>query len=785
MRRRDLRLVPVAAAAWAAAVLATLAPDAAGGVAAGAGAMTVAGLVVVCLAARRGGLVGAGVARRASPGRARVVAAAAPVLAVVAVACAAMTGVAVHVAVAAPARDALAALPVDGGRSIVFDALVVGKAEGGAIGIRFDAIVTRATVGTQPREVSGPVLVRADRVPAGLDVGADIELRGTAFAADAGERAVLVVDATEVSVRAPPAGALAAAAALRRGLHDVVDGLPQPGAGLVAGLAVGDTAGVSVDLDAQMKASSLSHLTAVSGANCALVVGLAFAAAALCGARRGVRVAVALGALIGFTVLVTPEPSVVRASAMAAIAMLGLLLGRVGAGLSLLTVAVTVILLLDPWLCLSLGFALSTAATAALLLLAGPLADGLARWMPAPVALVVAVPLSAQLACGPLIVLIAPTLPLQGVLANLLAGPAAPAATVLGLAACLTAGIPVLGAGLAGLAWLPAAWIAGTAQTLAAVAVVPWPEGPWGAMLLAVVGAAVAVSVIAVRGRVRTASVVFVCAAAGLLLGVGPGAVVSGRLTAPTSWAILACEVGQGDAVLVRSAGRVMLVDTGPAPEPLAACLDRYGVDRIDVLVLTHFDLDHRGGIDAVVGRIGVLVHGPPADAADAELLARVAASGADTRAVVAGASGMLGDAHWRVLWPRRGATPGNDASVVVDVAGGAVPATLLLGDLSEEPQRLLAAGGALRPRYDVVKVAHHGSADQSAGLYQATHPRIALVTVGENDYGHPRASILATLDAVGAVTARTDRGGDALVWLEDDALKVWRPRADEVGPDG
>ena len=145
-------------------------------------------------------------------------------------------------------------------------------------------------------------------------------------------------------------------------------GLPDPGGGLVPGLAVGDTSRVDAELDAAMKASSLSHLTAVSGANCALVVGLAFAGAAVLGARRGVRVAAGVAALIGFVVLVTPEPSVSRAAAMAGVAMLAVALGRPAVGIAVLCLAVTLLVAFDPWLATSLGFALSTVATASLLL---------------------------------------------------------------------------------------------------------------------------------------------------------------------------------------------------------------------------------------------------------------------------------------------------------------------------------------------------------------------------------------------------------------------------------
>ncbi|MFT4213737.1 MAG: competence protein ComEC, partial [Microbacterium sp.] len=151
-----------------------------------------------------------------------------------------------------------------------------------------------------------------------------------------------------------------------------------------------------------------------------------------------------------------------------------------------------------------------------------------------------------------------------------------------------------------------------------------------------------------------------------------------------------------------------------------------------------------------------------------------------------AGLAGTLGEAHWRVLWPR-GATPaGNDASVVVEVTGGSVPASLFLGDLSAEGQRAMAGAATLRAGYAVVKVAHHGSADQDAALYRRLRPAAALVSVGENTYGHPRAETLDLLAAVGARTFRTDLGGLTLAWNEEGALRVWHERTTAaVAPDG
>jgi len=118
----------------------------------------------------------------------------------------------------------------------------------------------------------------------------------------------------------------------------------------------------------------------------------------------------------------------------------------------------------------------------------------------------------------------------------------------------------------------------------------------------------------------------------------------------------------------------------------------------------------------------------------------------------------------------------------VLDVRDGGMPPTLLLGDLSASPQRALAASALLAPPYAVVKVAHHGSADQDAGLYAAADPAIALVTVGAgNDYGQPRSETLALVSDLGARIARTDTEGLLVLSPRDGGVVVWRER---VGDD-
>lgn len=520
-------------------------------------------------------------------------------------------------------------------------------------------------------------------------------------------------------------------------------------------------------------------------------MGAVFWLAARCGCRRSVRVLLAAAALSGFVVLVTPEPSVIRAAVMAGIAMVTVLIGRPRAGAGMLALGVTGILIADPWLAATPGFALSAAASAALILFAPPLGRGLERVLPVPLALAIAVPLSAQLVCGPIIALFAEQQSLIGVVANLLAAPAAPVATVVGMLACLAAPVPPLADLLAASAWLPTAWIATTATTAAQLpmAQILLPAGIPSALFVAVVSAAIGVVLLrrtrATSGRTwiwsrwvrRCAATVLIIVAA---LGVGH-ALLEGPLATlrtPDGWAIAACDVGQGDALVVRSEGEIALIDTGPEPEALRACLRSLGVDRIDLLVLTHFDLDHVGGLEAVQGRVDEVLHGPPSDEADRLSLDGLATGGAIVHDAAAGLQGVLGAAAWRVLWPQRASVAfpeGNDASVIVEFAGGEVPRSLFLGDLSAAPQRMLTRTAPLTSGYAVVKVAHHGSADQDPGLYEALDPTLAIFSAGaDNDYGHPRDETLDLLAASGAHLLRTDQQGRILIGMQAGELQVW-----------
>jgi competence protein ComEC len=745
----DLRLLPAALAAWLVAGLVVAAPGwVAGIVAVGCGL----GAVVCALLAR---------------GLRSVLA-----LAAIALVAGALAGAAV--AAQSPGRTpAVLAEAARSGRAATLLLDATSRATEG----RMTATAAAVTIGDETTPVATPVLVLGqpgDRALARVRIGDRIRLDGVVRPADAGDTvAYLVLPRGSPAIAGGPPPLLAAMDGVRSALARITASLPGDGGELLPGLAIGDTSTVAADLVTDMKASSLTHLTAVSGANCAIVVGLVLWGASAIGLPRMARLAVAAVALVGFVVLVTPQGSVIRAAVMAAVALVAIGLGRAARGLPLLCVAAIILLTVNPWLARDYGFALSALATGGLLLLAGPLAGVIGRILPAKLALLVAVPIAAQLACQPVILLLNPALPVYGIAANLLAEPAAPLVTVLGLAATATAPVlPGLATGISWLAWLPASWIAAVARFFARLpgAQTPWPPGVVGMILLVAITVVALLAVLAgPRARVRRiARAALVVGAVGYLASVA-GAHVVTVASRPADWEFGLCDIGQGDATLIRSGDHIALVDTGPDPAKLKVCLDELGIHRIDLLVLTHYDLDHVGGTGTVVGEVDRALIGPPSDGHDVALADELRAGGAEVDQVSIGVHGMLGGLRWDVVWPPpTGVEPGNPASVTITITpADGCPRCLtgiFLGDLGEESQdRML---GAMHPgQVDVVKVAHHGSADQSPELYAALRPTLGLIGVGAgNDYGHPTAKLLGILAADGIRPLRTDLDGMVLV---------------------
>ncbi|MGH3736524.1 MAG: ComEC/Rec2 family competence protein, partial [Micromonosporaceae bacterium] len=293
-----------------------------------------------------------------------------------------------------------------------------------------------------------------------------------------------------------------------------------------------------------------------------------------------------------------------------------------------------------------------------------------------------------------------------------------------------------------------------------------WPGGVTGGLLLAV---ALAALLILVRGR--TARRVLAVSAAAALVGVA-GVQTTAPGWPPPDWAVVACDVAQGDALAVRTApGQAVVIDTGPSGSAADRCLRRLGVTSIPLLVISHFHADHVGGLGAVFrGREIAAVAGPsfaepaPAHSAVAGTAGR---HGAPLLAVTPGWRYEAGQVRLDVLGPERPqrgtrSDPNNNSVILlVRVPGLTV---LLAGDAEVERQQAMLASGE-PVRADLLKVPHHGSAYQDPEFLTAVDPSVALVSVGvDNDYGHPNPSVMHRLGADGARVFRTDRCGDIAV---------------------
>lgn len=304
--------------------------------------------------------------------------------------------------------------------------------------------------------------------------------------------AVAFTSADPVSIGRPPM-VQRWAGRVRAALRDACAGLGGDERGLVPGLVLGDVAAMPADLTTAFRVTGLTHLCAVSGANCAIVVGAVLAAFRRLGVRRRWRAVLAGLALPAFVVLVRPSPSVLRAALMGGLVLGADVLGRRAATVPVLSATVLGLVLVDPFLARSPGFAMSVAATAAIVLLAPGWTRRLERFMPRPLALAVAVPAAAQLACTPILVAAFGQLTPLAVVANLLAAPAVAPATLCGVACALLAVVDVhVAAALARLAGLAAGWLAIVARTLAALpgAGLRGPSGLGGVALVVGLGSA-------------------------------------------------------------------------------------------------------------------------------------------------------------------------------------------------------------------------------------------------------------------------------------------------------
>lgn len=640
---------------------------------------------------------------------------------------------------------------------------------------------------------------------------------------------------------------------LRRKFLALAKTLPGNAPGLVPGMSVGDTRFMEKDLKDATKISGLTHLTAISGAHFVIIISLIGTILAALKLRLGVKCVLQLVAVAGMVILVHPTDSVKRAAVMSVIGLCGIFFKRRSQSLSALFFAISAYLIFDPWLAVSFGFALSCSATASIIIFTAPLSSRLEGYIGKLPAQILAVPIVAQMGCYPVLLLMTDYITPYAPLANVLVIPAIEPATILSLASCLSAGIfPALAFWLARAAGFFTEIIASAAIQVNNLpgARIAWPAGLRGALILYALLTLIIIiphiyrcayrrllgrdlpefgslKGILTRARQKVCDTlvnklykphrVLVWGLVSVLL-LSSGALVYGKQrlgwfsSIPPSWLVIACNVGQGDAALVRTGEHsAILVDAGPPDtstggEYVAECIQRAGVQVIDAFVVSHYHDDHIGGLDkafeAATFRKALLnpvksparnhthvlqafqSRGIPVEYASSEMrdVGECAPSApyCTKYSILSiwddlGAGGKVSDKE------SGGGSAAdddreNDSSLAMLFEVNGVR-YFTAGDLEKKGAQaaLKAVQASGVGAVDVMKVNHHGSKTQNEALVKALNPLVSLYMSGKNTYGHPAKDTLALTSSTGSRNLRVDESGLCGVYLGADAqLRVF-----------
>lgn len=626
-----------------------------------------------------------------------------------------------------------------------------------------------------------PITVTSKHPPP--EIGSLVRVRGSLAAGRLPQTAALLRISLLPEVIAVPAPIDQSANALRSGLRSALAARPSDSASLVAGLAIGDQSQQPPELKDAMRTAGLSHLTAVSGGNLAILIVLVLGGSRLLRIRLPAQILIALISVVWFVILVRPQPSVLRAAVMGSVVLVGMLGGGQRRGTGVLAFSVALLIVVAPELAVSWGFGLSVGATIGLILWSPGVLVWIQRKLPrVPPALsdALAITITAQLATLPILIAMGSSVGLAGIPANLLAMPVVPIITILGLLTALLSVIYLPLAVFTGLiaTWC-ASWIANVAFTCSRLplATLPWPSGWSGAVLALLLLLFVAVIHRWLRKHYPTGipsmlqwSVLGLAIAMVCWIGFSS----SSRRWLPSQWALVACDVGQGDGVVLRTGPESgMLIDAGLDGQVIDSCLDDLGIEVLEAVVITHFHADHVGGLRGAIADREVKaafttpMNEPVHEANAAHEILR--AQGLEFQVLHAGEVHLTGEVSWRVLWPSHPISGGpNNASIVLvaDVAGLRF---VLPGDIEPAAQAAVMTENP-SPAGDVAKVPHHGSRYQDPGFAAWTGASLTLISVGaSNNYGHPADSTITNWQEAGAQIARTDQQGGLAVFRQPD----------------
>lgn len=689
--------------------------------------------------------------------------------------------------------------------------------------------VQRLTLGEEPPSAGGLVLVRVPGTGEVYGYGSILTAHGVLrkpappgnpgqfeYGAYLGRRGIEVVlhveDPGKVKLLGSGVGNPLVDAALRvkSSLVDVsLATLTVEQSAMLGGMMFGQRGNLDPEVKDAFTTTGLGHVLCVSGLHVGLILGGFLGLTRLLGLSAATAAPMAVLLVVFYAVMTGLGPAVVRAGIMGLLVLLAFLTGRERDWPSALALAALVVLMINPLYIYEASFQLSFAATWGILYV-GTVLNNLLKnlaWLPGWLRALVWVPLGAQLGTLPLVALYFNLVSPVSLLANVLAVPLVGIILNLGIAG-LTMGLVlmplghVINAGT-GMALDLFTWLihvlAGLPGAALYVATPPWPA--------VVVWYGVLAGLTWLAGRPRVVPETGVVQRPLPVSAMAVGLIAAVLLALVIFWPVPGgdlelhfIDVGQGDAILVSlPGGRNMLVDAGGWPGELETgegagdrvvvpYLRHLGVNRLDVLLITHPHEDHAGGVRGVTERIpvnmvvvspaGLAAGGPQVAPAYTKLLEWLEEGG---RPVLAASAGDLinldPDVRIQVLAPPASLLNStrsdlNNASLVLRLDYGNT-SVLLTGDIEVEAQAwLLATGAPLE--VDLLKVPHHGSRFSEQKFFTTASPRIAVICVGaRNNFGHPDRQLLDLLEAQGALVYRTDLNGAVIVSSDGKAIKI------------
>ncbi|MEX2116678.1 MAG: DNA internalization-related competence protein ComEC/Rec2 [Bacteroidota bacterium] len=562
-------------------------------------------------------------------------------------------------------------------------------------------------------------------------------------------------------------------------------------AGFLQGVVFGDRREISAELKEAFMNTGTTHILAVSGSNVALIALMLYLFFGMLRfPKRWIVVLTILG-LLFYMMLTGASSSIVRATIMGCVLVIGTAMERRTDIYNSICVAAVIVLLLDPLQLYDVGFQLSFVAVLSIVSIY-PKLERLVEIIPAeweeiriliPVWKVFAVSLAAQLGTLPFTAYYFERVSVVSLMANILVVPLVGINLILG---CMTLAADAISGGIASmyaaLNELLVNILLGVVREAASV-----PFATVDTFGFGLVHALIFYAVLSALMNISNPRILKFSAVSIILI--MSGSLYRGIFEERPLARLVMLDVGQGDALLLRFAnGSYVLVDAGPkafgydaGKRVLVPFLKRHGVSRLDAVILSHPHSDHIGGLEAVMEavNVGALYEADTAIVSHLHRQLRLTAEKHEVPVVVAGMGGNLSpdpNARIYVVHPgseNRKSTNVNNASICLKVMVGGT-SVFLSGDAELEAEAEMVRRFSRFLSSDILKTGHHGSSTSSSTMFlDSITPKIALISVGgKNKFGHPSAAVVQSLQTRKTTVLRTDRNG-ALI-LESDGLQ-WK----------